>query len=306
MPSRALRAFRLGATVARAVPRPVADVAGRVGAALTVPFAGARRGQVERNLRRVHGEDFGGFAMRRAVNATFESYARYYIDSFRLPGTSPAAIEAGIIVDGWDKVDRALDDNPEGTGIILALPHLGGWEWAGFWVTACRGRKLTVVVESLEPPDLYEWFVELREAFGMHVVPLGPGVASAVLAALRAGHIVCLLCDRDLDGSGVEVEFFGERTTLPGGPATLALRTGAAVFPAAVYFEGSGHHAVVRDALDLTRTGRLRDDVARITQDLAHELEELIRAAPEQWHLLQPNWPSDLSSSEAGRPEPGI
>jgi KDO2-lipid IV(A) lauroyltransferase len=37
----------------------------------------------------------------------------------------------------------------------------------------------------------------------------------------------------------------------------------------------------------------LRDDVARVTQALARELEFLIRRAPEQWHLFQPNWPSD-------------
>ena len=305
MPSRPLRAFRLGSTLARALPRPVADVGGRLGAVLTVPMAGPRRAQVERNLRRVHGVEFGGTTMRRAVVATFESYARYYVDSFRLPGTSPADIEAGITVEGWDKIDDALD-NGDGTGVILALPHLGGWEWAGFWVTACRGRQLTVVVEALEPRDLYDWFVELREAFGMHVVPLGPGVAAAVLGALRAGHVVCLLSDRDLDGSGVEVEFFGERTTLPAGPATLALRTGAPVFPSAVYFEGSRHRAVVRDPLDLTRTGRFRDDVVRITQDLAHELEELIRAAPEQWHLLQPNWPSDAPQPKEGSGDEAI
>jgi KDO2-lipid IV(A) lauroyltransferase len=296
MPSRALRAFQLGSTVVRALPRPAANVFGRIAAGIAVPFAAGRRAQVERNLRRVRGPHLGGLALRRDVIATFESYARYYVDSFRLPGTSAEEIEAGITVDGWDKVEAALD-NPEGTGVILALPHLGGWEWAGFWVTACRGREMTVVVEELAPRDLYDWFVELRQAFGMHVVPLGPGAAGSVLAALRAGHVVCLLCDRDLDGGGVEVEFFGERTTLPAGPATLALRTGAAVFPCAVYFEGDRHHAVVRDALDASRTGRLRDDVARMTQDLAKELEHLIRAAPEQWHLLQPNWPSDRNES---------
>lgn len=298
MASRALLAFQLGSTVIRALPRPVANAVGRMAAAAALPFAAGRRAQVERNLRRVRGPDFGGLALQRAVVATFESYARYYVDSFRLPGTPADAIQAGIVVDGWDKVDAALD-NPEGTGVILALPHLGGWEWAGFWVTACEGREMTVVVEALQPPDLYDWFVELRQAFGMHVVPLGPGVAGTVLAALRAGHVVCLLCDRDLDGSGIEVEFFGERTTLPGGPATLALRSGAPVFPSAAYFEGNRHRAVVRDALDATRTGSLRDDVARMTQDLAAALETLIAAAPEQWHLLQPNWPSD-------RQEPGI
>jgi phosphatidylinositol dimannoside acyltransferase len=109
--------------------------------------------------------------------------------------------------------------------------------------------------------------------------------------------VVCLLSDRDISGDGGDVEFFGERTTLPGGPATLALRTGAALLPAAVYFQGRRDHlAIVRPPVPVERAGRLRDDVARITQVLAHEFEELIRAAPEQWHLMQPNWPSDATA----------
>ena len=56
---------------------------------------------------------------------------------------------------------------------------------------------------------------------------------------------MCLLSDRDIGGGGVEVEFFGERTTLPGGPATLALRTGAPLLPAGRVLRaaGDGHHA---------------------------------------------------------------
>src|SRR5207237_8908978 len=110
----------------------------------------------------------------------------------------------------------------------------------------------------------------------------------------RNNHVRCLRCCRAIGGGAVEVEFLGERTTLPAGPATLALRTGAPLFPTAVYYGGErGRRGVVRPALDLTRTGRLRDDVGRLTQELADELGDLIRHAPEQWHLLQPNWPSD-------------
>jgi KDO2-lipid IV(A) lauroyltransferase len=115
-----------------------------------------------------------------------------------------------------------------------------------------------------------------------------------VLHCLGDNGIAALVSDRDLVGSGVEVEFFGERTTLPAGPATLALRTGAALLPTAVYMRpGGGHHGVIRPPMAVERRGGLREDVRRLTQDLAHELEVLIRVAPEQWHLFQPNWPSD-------------
>jgi KDO2-lipid IV(A) lauroyltransferase len=124
-------------------------------------------------------------------------------------------------------------------------------------------------------------------------VPLGPDAGRRVLRAIHDGHIIALLSDRDIEGTGVEVEFFGEKTTIPGGPATLALRTGAPLCPSAVYFEGDRRHGVALPPLDTKRRGKLRDDVARVTQDLALAFEDLIREAPDQWHLLQPNWPSD-------------
>jgi KDO2-lipid IV(A) lauroyltransferase len=115
-----------------------------------------------------------------------------------------------------------------------------------------------------------------------------------VTRALKAKHIIALLSDRDIAGGGVAVEFFGEKTTLPAGPATLALRTGAALLPVGIYDGRDGaHHGIVRPPLPTDRTGSLREDVARVTQDMARAFEELIRLAPDQWHLLQPNWPSD-------------
>jgi lauroyl/myristoyl acyltransferase len=286
-------AYKAAATLARAVPHPVATAAARGLGRAAGHLARDRRAQVERNLRRVD-PTLSGRRLRRMVDETFESYARYYEESFRLPGTSPEDLDAGFRPDGWELLDEAL---AEGRGAIMALPHLGGWEWSGFWVTQLRGCQVTAVVERLDPPELFDWFVDLRRSFGFEIVPLGPEAATATIRALKANHVLALLCDRDLAGTGPEVEFFGERTTLPGGPATLALRTGAPILPTAIYFDGADlRRSVVLPALDTTRQGKLRDDVQRITQDLAYALEDLIRRAPEQWHLLQPNWPSDRAT----------
>ncbi|MEQ1788414.1 MAG: phosphatidylinositol mannoside acyltransferase [Acidimicrobiales bacterium] len=283
-------AYKLAAQVARALPHAVAATGAQGLGRLAGHLARDRRAQVERNLRRVD-PSLSGAALRRLVDQTFESYARYYEESFRLPGTSAAALDAGFRPDGWHRLDAAL---AEGNGAIMAMPHLGGWEWSGFWVTQVQQRPVSAVVEQLDPPDLFEWFVELRRSFGFEIIALGPEAGTATARALKANHTLALLCDRDLTGTGPEVEFFGERTTLPGGPATLALRTGAPLLPTAIYFDGPDlRRSVVLPALDTSRHGRLRDDVQRVTQDLAHALEDLIRRAPEQWHLLQPNWPSD-------------
>jgi phosphatidylinositol dimannoside acyltransferase len=290
-------AFSAAAVVAKALPAPLvraaAGLAGRASRALPTPDMATRRAMMARHLRRVCGPDLDGRALEMRVDDAFASYARYWAESLRLPGLGFPEIDAGMSWSGVGHLQAAVE---AGRGAILALPHLGGWEWAGVWLVH-QGIPITVVVEALEPPELFEWFVGFRRRLGMEVVAVGPQAGTAVLKALRAGHVVCLLCDRNVgDTPGVQVEFFGEETSLPAGPATLSLRTGAPLLPAAVYFTGprGGHLGLVRPPLRADRHGRgIREDARRITQALAGELEGLIRREPTQWHLMQPNWPSD-------------
>ncbi len=290
MPS--VAAYRAGAFLSRHLPEAVGRGAARaVGSAAAT--TGDRRTIVARNLERVLGRPLGAVEKRRRVAATFEWYARYYAESFRLPDLSAAEIDRGFSVEGFGELDRAV---AEGRGPILVLPHLGTWEWAAWWLALEPKMSVTAVVEPLEPPEVFEWFVSFRESLGMNIVPLGPDVAKEVVAAIKRNDVVCLLADRDIGGGGVPVEFFGERTTLPAGPAALALRTGAPLLPTAVYWRDHSRHGWVRPPMKIERQGRLREDVARITQELAHELEILIREAPEQWHMMSPNWPSDYEA----------
>lgn len=232
---------------------------------------------------RARGTVLVGTAREQAIRDAFASYARYWMESLRLPSMNPADVDAAFTIEGLEHIRDALD---AGNGAILALPHVGGWEVGGSWFVR-QGFPLTVVVEALKPPELFQWFVDLRQSQGFRVIPLNRAAGMSVVRALRANQIVALVSDRDIAGGGVEVEFFGERTTLPAGPATLASRLGVPLLPTAVYFRGAGHHAVVRSPVSL------EGGVAAITQALASEMEDLIRAAPEQWHLFQPNWPSD-------------
>jgi phosphatidylinositol dimannoside acyltransferase len=294
--------YKLAALAARWSP-------GLIVTGLATPFGlGAnfaspeRREMIERHLRRVD-PTLRGVRLRRASQQAFDSYAHYWIESFRLPSLSARAVDRAFTAHGYERIVEALEDRK---GAIVALPHLGGWEWAGRWI-ADRGHEITVVVERIDPPELFEWFVDLRSKLGMTVVPLGPKAGGAVVSALRNNHVVCLLSDRDIQRSGPDVEFFGERTTLPGGAATVALRTGAPIFPVGVYFADrfDAHFGLVREPMIANRREKhLRDDVARITQDLAHELEGLIRRAPSQWHLFQPNWPSDPGYGAMGSTPP--
>ncbi len=281
-------AYRGATRVAQFLPAPLVPGLGRVAGRVGGWAQPANRRMSARHQARVKGPDDGA-----DVDAVFESYGRYWLEIFRLPSeVRRGEVVPNFSIDGYEHI---VDGLAAGKGVILALPHLGGWEWAAAWMAA-QGHHMLAVVEPLDPPELFEWFARQREAIGLEIVPIGPDVSKRVLGALRDNRIVCLLSDRDLTGDGVEIEFFGERTTLPAGPATCALRTGAVLLPVAVYFEKGRHHrGDVRPPVPTDRRGTLREDIARITQDLAHEFEVLIRAAPDQWHLLQPNWPSDRS-----------
>ena len=262
---------------------PLASQAGKAAAS----FMGTRSVVVGRNQIRVGGGTLDASTTERRVRGAFASYGRYWMESFRLPSLDPVALAEQFSIEGLGHIEAA---RVAGKGAILAIPHLGGWEVGGAWFVR-RGFPLTVVVEPVEPPELFDWFVKLRESFGFKVIPLGPRAGMAVVRALRANQVVALLADRDIGGGGVDVKFFGETTKLPGGPAALARRMGAPLLPTAIYFDGRGHHAVVRPPVPLD--GSVED----VTQRLAGELETLIRRAPEQWHLFQPNWPSDRENT---------
>lgn len=245
---------------------------------------------VGRNMLRVK-PDMSDNEINRVVRRAYKSYARYYLETFRLPSLDKAAIDRGINVLGFEHIKDALTS---GKGVILALPHLGGWEWSGRWLIH-QGHELHAVVEKLQNKELFEMFTQLRKSYGVSVIPLDDNAGMAVQDALAKNEIVALLCDRDLQGNGVEVEFFGERTKVPAGPAFFALRTGAALIPIGTYFaEGfDQHQTLVLPPINVHRHGSLRDDISRVAQELTSSIEVLIRRAPEQWHLFQPNWPSD-------------
>ena len=226
--------------------------------------------------------------MTRFVDRAFGGYGHYWAESAKLPAISPSTIVRRFrICEGLEHLYEARD---RGRGTILALPHVGSWEWGGAFL-AQIDMPMTAVAEVLEPAALFEWFRAKREALGIRVEPLDEHAGGNLLAHLRGGGLVGLLCDRDIQNNGIEVEFFGERVTVPAGPATLALRTGATLMAAACYSgPGRDHFAVVTPPIAAERLGRLREDVTRVTQAVTYELEDLIRRAPEQWHVLQPRF----------------
>lgn len=287
------------AAASRLGPRRGRLVAGLLGG-LYHRFSADRRALHARHLQRAVGRPLGRAELEAMLARSFRAYGRYWLELLSAGRLDPEFVRMVLDFEGGEHLVGALD---RGGGVILGLAHLGNWDMAGAYGVA-QGWGLSSVAEVLSSPRLFEFFLEARRAQGMRIYPLDGTSAAArgLLADLRANCIVALLADRDIFGDGIEVEFFGEKTTVPAGPATLALRTGAPLVPAGLYQKEGGRY----DAWLLPPVARPegvegREAVRLMTQALVHDLERLIRRAPEQWHLYQPNWPSDRRAVLAGR-----
>lgn len=269
---------------ARLPDRLAARVPATVGRATYLSASVEQRTQVRRNMARITGLEGG--ELEQVVRDAYISYARYWMDAFRLHTLDERDVMARSTGESLVAIDELLAD---GDGAILATGHLGSWD-IGAMYAAIRGWHMTVIAEVLEPRRLFERFVELRHGAGIDVIPLvrGGDMVSRLEERVRAGGLATLLADRDLTRKGPVVQFFGEPCRLPPGPAALARRTGRPVAVGAFFAKGRGWEGRCEDVIDIADRS-----IEAGTQALASVMERLIRRHPEQWHVFVPNWLSD-------------
>ncbi|GAB3517931.1 phosphatidylinositol mannoside acyltransferase [Phytohabitans suffuscus] len=289
--------YAAGWRLVRALPRPVAAAAFRGGA----DWAARRRGKgvtrLAANLRRVVGPDLPEGELDELVRRGVRSYARYWMEAFRLPSRSKAQILDDFALDGeqWLGADVA-----SGRGAVVALPHGGNWDAAGAWVAA-KGWPIATVAERLKPEGVYQRFLEFRRGLGMEIIPTDGGERppfDLLVERLDKGYVVPLLADRDLSARGVDVTFFGGRARMPAGPALLAVRTGAPLYTVTMWYErdrARGALARVEPPTD----GPLDQRVRALTQQVADGLAAGIARHPEDWHMLQRLWLDSPATAHA-------
>ncbi|MEU2890110.1 phosphatidylinositol mannoside acyltransferase [Streptomyces albidoflavus] len=288
--------YGLGWSTVKKLPEPVAVRLGQTLADAVWKRRGKGVLRLEANLARVV-PDAGPERLAELSRAGMRSYLRYWMESFRLPAWSETRIKEGFEPEGLHHLTDAL---AAGKGVIVALPHLGNWDLAGAWVTRNLKVPFTTVAERLKPETLYDRFVAYREGLGMEVLPHTGGSAFGSLARrLRAGGLVCLVADRDLSASGVEVKFFGDTARMPAGPAILAQQTGAPLLPVTLWFDATPvMKGRVHPPVEVPGTGTRAEKTSLMTQALADAFAEGIADHPEDWHMLQRLWLADLEPLE--------
>lgn len=295
-----LLAFRFFAAAPEPVSRGIMRVAADV--AWVLHGSGVRR--LEANLRRAR-PHVTPRELRRLSLEGMRSYLRYYAEAFALPRLTPEQVDARVRPVG-EAV--ALEACGRGLPVVLALGHQGNWDLAGAWATV-HLAPVTTVAERLEPAEVFDAFVGMREAIGMRIIPLDKGtdVFRELVRALKGGDVlVPLLADRDLTSKGVEVGLLGERARVAAGPAALALATGAMLVPTMLRHERL-HGARRRAAgspwglvltfgapVPVPRDLPRGEQVAAMTQAWVDALGADIAEHPTHWHMLQRVFVADL------------
>jgi phosphatidylinositol dimannoside acyltransferase len=286
--------YSAGWGVVKSMPRAMSARAFRAAAdAATVRNSGGVR-QLRKNLRRVVGPAVSELRMDSLVGAALRSYSRYWLETFRLEGMDHKAVAADIRSNATG-VDHLHTGLARGKGVVLALPHTGNWDASGIWLVDESG-PFTTVAERLKPASLFDRFVAYRESIGMEVIALTGGErppTDVLTERLRANRVVCLLADRDLSRNGIEVEFFGEPTRMPAGPAMLAAMTGATLLVVRSRYVGDGWGLAMSAPIELP-DGHLREKVTAGTQSMADLFADGIASEPTDWHMLQRLWLADL------------
>jgi phosphatidylinositol dimannoside acyltransferase len=283
----------------RTLPAGTALGAFRLGADLAARRDGRGARQLRANLARVV-PDAAPVVLDGMVRDGLRSYARYWCEAFRLPAMDAADLHDRTEFTGFAPFATALD---AGRGVVIALPHSGNWDAAGVWLVEMLRRRglpasFTTVAQRLRPESLYRRFVAYRESLGFEVVAAedGSDAYRALVRRLRGGGVVCLVADRDVTATGVEVAFLGGRARLPAGPARLAAMTGALLLPAFPRFLPDGWAIDFADPVPVAG----RSDVTTATQALADALGTLIARTPTDWHVLQPIWADPVAVAVGG------
>ena len=288
----------------RLAPRLPEDLV-RAVALVSADIAWLRHGRgvrrLESNLSRAVPGDAA--ALRTLSRAGMRNYLRYFAEAFTLAGRSPAQIDARVRAIGVDTVREHI---VEGRSVVLALGHQGNWDLAGAWAARALA-PVSTVAERLEPPEVFDAFVALRESIGLEIFPLDEGrdVFRDLVRAVRSGgRVVPLLADRDLTSRGIEVDLCGHRARVAAGPAALAVTTGAPLMAATMRHErlhGSRRAAagtrwgLVVEFLPVEVPKAPRaEQVHGLTQAWVDILGASIVEHPTHWHMLQRLFLADL------------
>jgi lauroyl/myristoyl acyltransferase len=278
--------YRLGGVLVPKIPPAIGYALCRLLGGIVYQFYKPGRITIQANLGRIMGPQPDQAEINRRARATFNYIFYNYFDLFRLPSLDRQAVERLVTVTGWEHVEAALT---KGRGIVMVSAHLGNIEVV-LYAMLLRGLSITIPVERLEPPELFDYISALRMRKGLKLVPIDRPLLD-LIRTLRQGGVAGLAGDRDITGTGRVIDFFGHPAHLPDGHVRLALKTGA---PLVVGFSHRNpdhtYQAYFLPAFYPSAEGTEEERMLAGLKFVIAEMEKAISQNPEQWTVTVSIW----------------
>jgi KDO2-lipid IV(A) lauroyltransferase len=277
------RAFKAVQSIVERLPHAWAYALAVVAARFAWWFSPLARPRLEYNLKIACPElENDPAALRQASWLNFRNHAKAYADLMMLPRTRVETMRPRLHVKGEQYLEEA---RALGKGVLVVSCHMGSYEvCAAIWSATLA--PVSFFAEELEPRALFEWYRDTRARLGISVLTLDFGGIRKVLQALQDQEMVITAIDRDIAGTGYLMPFFGKLTSIPLGPAAIALRLGTPLLPVCVYrLPDDSYMAEGAALVHAIPTGNPRADQVRATEELLRQIERFIQQHPEQWHV---------------------
>jgi Kdo2-lipid IVA lauroyltransferase/acyltransferase len=250
---------------------------------------------VEKNLRLAF-PDRDDEWIRKTMRAAYAHLGREALETLRLSRVTREELIARADVTGFDEFKKAF---AEGKGVVLVTGHVGNHEMAAS-LLAAYGFPLDVVVQQQENPLFNAALNDARARLGVRIIDRFQAHRLAI-KSLRTGRTVGFAADQNAGKAGVFVPFFGKLASTHRGPALFALKTGAPMFLATLLRRGDRYEGTLQ-RVEVDRSGPLENSVYNLTAAFTAKLEEVVRAAPEQYLWLHRRWKTAPPEPFSGEP----
>lgn len=255
------------------------------------------RENVRNNLAHVYGTDVLVKARGPQVRQVFRTSARNWSDLLVVPGRSAATFEAEVELPGHEiaHLDAAL---ALGKGCVIITGHIGAFDFLGHFLHS-RGYDLAIVTGRTTARIVFDAVTFLRQSNGLGLVEATPAGVKAAIRTVRRGGCAVFVTDRDFFQNGIQVTFFGAKTTLPPGAVRIARDSDSPIVPIFARRAEYGHEITVQPSFLVEKSDDLHSDLAGGMARVVESLERAIAAAPDQWVMFQSVWPSAADDPDA-------
>ena len=208
------------------------------------------------------------------------------VEVFRLGKVTDEFLRANIDIEGEEYAREALARNK---GAVILTAHMGNWDLL-CTVVPRLGYPLTVISKDIKNEGLNEFWMNIRQKFGVKFVPAHHSYR-ACLTALRKNELIGFILDQNMIRTeGVFVDFFGKPACTTPGMAYMSAQSGAPVVPVFMLRRENGRHLVKVLPLIDPPPNREPEVIREFTQRYTKIIEEMIRQYPDQWIWIHRRW----------------